>query len=467
MKQLAIATVVLCMVAAACVAATPASAPPARASAPPAAAPAPAVPVTPAPVAAAPAAPAAPATAPAGTSTLGPATGASATPGDAAAQPGASEPASIDPLLVKLRDPGAPVRAAAATALGEAAHAGNRDPRILTSLIGLIRDGSADVRLAAVAALGATDDRHAVPPLISLLRQPDQKMRAAVARALTRLGPSPDDPANVSTFTNLEKPMPDAGIARRPLKEALQTLAAAAGVQIAPNGPALEKAGLNADVPVTLRTKDTPVVVALWEVLWIARPSHDIGLIVKGGTVIVSTIADLDAQTGPPSQPVAVAQPAQPVQPGQPAQPTQPARPVKPGQPAQPPAADTPPATDQAVRERLNSRIAKLDYDGAGLDEALAHLGGITKLKFQVNWPAMEATGFARSDVVRLHLANVTVAVALQQILDSPFGAKGRFTFLVKDAAVRVSTRADIAAVEKTQPVTAPGATASTATDSK
>jgi hypothetical protein len=314
----------------------------------------------------------------------------------------------IEPLLEKLKDRDPSARMAAATALGEASGAGNHDPRIVTALGLLLRDPGVDVKTAAVAALGATGDRRAATPLTGLSRQTDPKTRAAIARALLRLSPSPDDPVNHNVFTLLEKPMPDTGIDKKPLREALQALAGAAGVQLQITGPALEKIGLAPDAPVTLKAKDLPVSVALWEALWSVRRMHDVGAIVKEGRVIISTMADLEAQGAPK-----VADPV---------------------------------ADEKALRERLQARVPKLGYDGPGLNEILFHMEGLLKTKFQVNWKALEDAGISRSDPLRMHTdGDLTIAVALQKILDAIPG-KTKVGYVLRDGAIVISTKDDLSA---------------------
>jgi len=437
MGRFAIVLAGVCTVGAVCFgwsspAAAPAASPPAPVkptpaapapAAPAPAAPAPAQPAASAPApaapgsgaAAAPAVPAGPATDPAS-----PPADAAAPPGDAAAPPGdAAPPAAkdtvaapdVDALLVKLKDTDPHARAAAATGLADAARSGVRDPRIVTALIPALRDASAEVRAATIVALGATGDRRAAPPLVALSRQSDATTRAAVARALMRLGPAPDDPATRLILTNLERSMPEAGIDKKPLKEALQALGAAAAVVIQPAGPVLEKLGLDPAAPVSFKPKDLPVVVALWEVLWSVRKTRDVGCIVKDGVVVVSTTADLDSLTGAAGG-----------------------------------GSDRPSVADQAVRERLRMLLPAVDYEGVGLDEALSHLGRKLDVRFKFNWKAVEETGIYRTEVVRLHLQRVAADEAIQRILDSTIGGKGKLGFAVKDGAVLVTSRADLAA---------------------
>jgi len=420
MRRSAIIPSVLCMAIAACFAvasaASPGAGPPEPAAAPSApgvpagpAAPAP-VPSSPAPTASAAALPgdAAPPAAGAAAPT---ATDAAPTASGTATPPAA--PADLVPLLAKIKDIDPLVRAAAATALGEAAHGGSRDPRIVAALTAALRDAMAGVRTAAIAALGATGDRHAAPPLLSLARQADAKTRADIARALMRLGPAPDDPTNQLMLANLEKPMPEAGIDKKSIKDALLALSNAASVAIQPSGPVLEKAGLDPTVPISFKPKDLPVVVALWEVLWSVRKTRDIGCMIKNGTVIVSTTADLDSLAGA----------------------------------AAGGSADTSVA-DQVARERLKTKVPSVKYQGVGLDEALAHFSRTIGLRFQYNWKAIVEADISRADPVLVMIEEpLTVESAIQQILDGQVGSKGKLGFIVKDGAVLISTKADLAAI--------------------
>ena len=129
-----------------------------------------------------------------------------------------SSPAAVDPLLARLADSDATVRARAAQALGNqyndrarqfepmaqalrdpdpevrAAAAdsmwrvGLNDARIFPLLRPLLHDSEPEVRAAAAEALGHHGDRHALRPLMYLLHDVDPDVRQAACKGLGSLG---------------------------------------------------------------------------------------------------------------------------------------------------------------------------------------------------------------------------------------------------------------------------------------
>jgi len=118
---------------------------------------------------------------------------------------------------------------------------------------------------------------------------------------------------------------------------------------------------------------------------------------------------------------------------------------------------DAPPArtykktpADRAVREKLNSRIARLDLDGVELRQAIRRLRETSGSKIRVNWPALAKEGVQPETTVKAHLKNVTLSKAIETVLDD-VSCIGRqrvdetgLGHVIEDGAITISSKFDL-----------------------
>ena len=69
------------------------------------------------------------------------------------------------------------------------------------------------------------------------------------------------------------------------------------------------------------------------------------------------------------------------------------------------------------TERRLQGRLTKVQFDNVPFDAALERFARSTRLSFDIDWPALESQGISRKTRVRLRLEDVTVAIAMDELL--------------------------------------------------
>ncbi len=100
------------------------------------------------------------------------------------------------------------------------------------------------------------------------------------------------------------------------------------------------------------------------------------------------------------------------------------------------------PATVAAC-QRLNLRQAKIEFSGVPLEQVVQFLRDASKLSIHVRWQALEQAGVSRDTPVNVKLVDVTLAKALQTVLDD-VAAATPLGYLIEEGVVVVSTRDDL-----------------------
>jgi beta-lactamase regulating signal transducer with metallopeptidase domain/tetratricopeptide (TPR) repeat protein len=120
---------------------------------------------------------------------------------------------------------------------------------------------------------------------------------------------------------------------------------------------------------------------------------------------------------------------------------------------------------DQALQEKLDRELPKIQFDATALSEILGGGGGATSHGFLsdvtganiiVNWDALAKVNVDKTSKITLSLSNVKFRKVLQLILDQAAGGVGKLAFVVKDGIIVISTVEDLGKQSSTKPADGP-----------
>ena len=99
---------------------------------------------------------------------------------------------------------------------------------------------------------------------------------------------------------------------------------------------------------------------------------------------------------------------------------------------------------DRVARQRLHTRIPKLDFTNLEFKDVIEFFRTASNANFHVNWAALIAAGVDKSTQVNLNLNEVTVEKALQLVLQD-LSTNTKLSYIIDDGVVKISTKDDLA----------------------
>lgn len=87
------------------------------------------------------------------------------------------------------------------------------------------------------------------------------------------------------------------------------------------------------------------------------------------------------------------------------------------------------------MKAKLQRVLPGLNFDGVALADVLDFLTDVSGVSIRPDWKAIEKAGVGRNTPVTADLQNVTLAVALTDLLDMAAKQPGKLTYTVKDGA--------------------------------
>jgi len=209
----------------------------------------------------------------------------------------------------------------------------------------------------------------------------------------------------------LARKIPRVNVAGLGLMKALKHFGELSGLTIEADWTGLEIAGITKKTPVTVKEKDLPMAKVLDLTLGrIARKGHPLTWYVSGGKVHVT------------SQRRAILRQRFRI----------PAR-----------ALGASPRPAPARRSSTGGGAREIDFNGIALSDAIQFLHDLSGQNFHVNWRALEATGITRDTPVTLKARGISVAKALDLVLDDVNGSRDRFSkayWIVEGGIVKIAT---------------------------
>ena len=98
---------------------------------------------------------------------------------------------------------------------------------------------------------------------------------------------------------------------------------------------------------------------------------------------------------------------------------------------------------DPITRKKLMTRINQLDFVGAAFGDSIEFLRTVSGANIHVNWRALEGHGIDETtEVKNVKLKDVTVAKALQVLLEDVAPPTDELGFVVEEGVVTISTKA-------------------------
>ena len=97
-------------------------------------------------------------------------------------------------------------------------------------------------------------------------------------------------------------------------------------------------------------------------------------------------------------------------------------------------------AADRRVAQVLAETAIPVDFGGNSFDAVVGFLKNVTGLNIYVDWKALEFIGVDREDEVDLHLAEVSVATALDRVLDQLGDELQRPQYTIQDGILTISS---------------------------
>lgn len=206
----------------------------------------------------------------------------------------------------------------------------------------------------------------------------------------------------------LARKIPRVNVVKMPLLRALAHYVELSGLRIQPDWTGLEIAGVSKETPVTVKVRNLPFEKVLDLTLdTIGRKGRPLSWYVSGGKVHITSqrraILSQRYRIGPRALSGTVRR--------------------------------APVARARAVRE--------FNFAGIALKDVLEFLRELSGQNFHVNWRSMEAVGITRDSPVTLKARGISVAKALDLVLDGVNGSRDRFSsvyWIVDDGIVKVAT---------------------------
>ncbi|MCX5674922.1 MAG: HEAT repeat domain-containing protein [Planctomycetota bacterium] len=315
--------------------------------------------------------------------------------------------AALTALGQVLKGPDARLRGCAATALGQLG-----DARAVPKLLEALKDPDANVAADAAAALGEIGDWRALAPLVAAMKTGNATMRRSAVRAIRWLGAPGEGEADLALRRRLDRakigPM---RIQNVEMKDVLALLRDSGAPNVHVHWAALAAVGIGESTLMTINTAASSPDGALMEILLAADPSARAAFAVKSGILVVSTVSDLEACARAWA------------------------------------AAGDAGATggcDPATRQKLLASVRRITCDGVELQLAIQSIQESSKIDFQVQWPALEPLGVTPSKKVSMMLTDVAACNVLCLLMHD-LDVTGRIGYGVKDGAVVISTREQLA----------------------
>jgi len=325
--------------------------------------------------------------------------------------------AALTALGQVLKGPDARLRGCAATALGQLG-----DARAVPKLLEALKDPDANVAADAAAALGEIGDWRALAPLVAAMKTGNATMRRSAVRAIRWLGAPGEGEADLALRRRLDQakigPM---RIQNVEMKDVLALLRDSGAPNVHAHWAALAAVGIGESTPMTINTAASSPDGALMEILLAADPSARAAFAVKSGILVVSTVSDLEACARAWA------------------------------------AAGDAGATggcDPATRQKLLASVPRITCDGVELRLAIQSIQESSKIDLQVQWPALEPLGVTPPKKVSMMLTDVAVCNVLCLLMHD-LDAAGRIGYGVKDGAVVISTRDQLAKLPPPAPAAA------------
>jgi general secretion pathway protein D len=100
--------------------------------------------------------------------------------------------------------------------------------------------------------------------------------------------------------------------------------------------------------------------------------------------------------------------------------------------------ADTP--ENRAVDQRIHATDVPVDFTNNSLEQVLAFVEQVSGLKIYVDWKALDLIGVDREDEISLQLADVSVATALERVLEQLGDEVDRPQYAIQDGILTVSS---------------------------
>lgn len=99
---------------------------------------------------------------------------------------------------------------------------------------------------------------------------------------------------------------------------------------------------------------------------------------------------------------------------------------------------------EQLLRRLTMQKVDKLDFSDSRLKDVIAYLQVVTNLNIQVKWNALQVAGVDKSTAVNVRGRDLTVAKALDMILDDLGGGGTPLGFIVDKGVITISTKEDL-----------------------
>ncbi|MHC4415854.1 MAG: type II secretion system protein GspD [Planctomycetota bacterium] len=97
-------------------------------------------------------------------------------------------------------------------------------------------------------------------------------------------------------------------------------------------------------------------------------------------------------------------------------------------------------AANRRVARVLSETRIPIDFTGNTFDQVVAFLGQVTGLNFYVDWKALDFMGVDRQEQISLHLADVSVASALDRVLEQVGNGLDRPQWAIQDGIVSIAS---------------------------
>jgi hypothetical protein len=255
-----------------------------------------------------------------------------------------------------------------------------------------------------------------------------QKYLTATLLALTLTFPTFAAPAPTTsaTFTNrltnslrhragqtrFRHLVPAAKLGKTTWQGVLKTVQEGTGLQLTIDWTALEAAGLNPALPLTIEGKQ----LSYDAYLAAACAQSEVSLILSfqepAGTFTLTT-----RDTGPAIEAPAVSK------------------------------HESSPA-DKTTQRKLDEIVKELSADQMGLERVINFLRDQTNCNIEVKWDALQAAGIDKTTPISVNLKNVSLARALRSTLENAGGGAANLSFTIDDGVVIVTTRDDLASAK-------------------